>query len=338
MLARLRPRLSCFVGGTMLQTHALKFTVAAFLILTACQNQNFDLPPSTLEYGQVVTYNRKVDILIMVDNSSSMLQYQNKFSTQVPEMIARLNAIGMDYQIGVTTSDMRASGTGGQLFGNPKFITKNTPNGVAILQNMIRVGESGSDLERGISSVYQLLQPGYLAGEGAGFIRQDALLGLVFLTNEDDYSQNAVADYKAYFDSIKPLYKGNQRGWIANFIGVVSIDGECQTTPDFKEAGLRYMSLVTSSGGVKESICRSSLSNAIKSIGARIEQVLTEFYLQRKPVLDTITVTVGGKAILEDPVNGWTYHEDGNFIRMHGTSIPGENQSVVIDFQPLEAT
>lgn len=321
----------------MLQKN-LVLTLASAFALTACQGQSFDLPPASVEYGQVVTYNRKVDILIMVDNSSSMLQYQNKFSAQVPDMLNRLNAIGMDYQIGVTTSDMRSAGTGGQLFGNPKYITKNTPNAAALLQNMIRVGESGSDLERGISSVYQLLQPSYLAGEGAGFIRKDALLGLVFLTNEDDYSQNAVADYKAYFDTIKPLYKGNQRGWIANFIGVLSIDGDCQTTPDFKEAGLRYMALATASGGVKESICRSSLSNAIRSIGARIEQVLTEFYLQRRPVVDSITVSIGGKSIPMDPVNGWTYHEDGNFIRMHGTSIPGENQSVLIDFQPAEAT
>lgn len=307
-------------------------------LLSACQGQKFELPPDSREFGQVVTYNRKVDLLIMVDNSSSMLQYQNKFSLQVPEMLTRLNDIGMDYQIGVTTSDMRTSGTGGRLFGPVKYITRNTPNAVGLLQDMIRVGESGSDLERGISSVYQLLQSGYLAGEGAGFIRQDALLGIVFLTNEDDYSQNAVNDYRNYFDTIKPLYKGNQRGWIANFIGVVSIDGDCNTTPDFKEAGLRYMSLVDQSGGVKESICKSSLANAIRNINARIEQVLTEFYLDRRPKVDSIRVTKNGVEVVNDPENGWTYHEEGNFIRFNGTSIPGGEDRIVIDFQPLEAT
>lgn len=309
----------------------------AVLLCVACSNQTFDLPPEQQDFSQSITYNNKVDILLMVDNSSSMLQYQNRFALQVPAMINRLNQLALDYHIGVTTSDMRAGATGGTLLGTPAYLTSNTPNLIAQLQSRITVGQAGSDLERGIQSVYTVLQPGYLSGPGAGFLRDDSLLVFIFLTNEDDYS-NTSYNYKAYFDKIRPPYKLGQRSWIANFIGVVSIDGECQTTPDFKEAGLKYMALADASGGRKESICKSDFATAVSNIQARIAEYLTDYPLKRRPVIESIRVTINGVEIPNDPVNGWTYDEDGNFIRFHGLALPGATDHIIVDYQPLEGT
>lgn len=316
---------------------------ASVLVLTlgACSKQNFDLPQEQQAFGQTVTYNNKVDILLMMDNSSSMLQYQNKFAQQVPMMLNKLDQLKMDYHIAVTTSDMRAAGTGGKLFGMPKFVTPLTPNLATTLQAKVTVGQNGSDLERGLESVRTLLEPASLASGAKDFFRQDALLVIIFLTNEDDYSAGTVQSYVDFFDALKPPFKdnrNNQPSWIANFIGVVSIDSNCNTTADFKEAGLRYMGLVEASGGLNESICRTSLDQAVSNIRARIIEVLTDFYLDRKPVIETITVMLNGVAVPNESTNGWSYEADGNFIRFNGTSVPGAEDQIVVDFKPAEAT
>lgn len=303
----------------------------------ACSAQRFDLPQEQQAFGQIVTYNNKVDILFMMDNSSSMLQYQNKFAQQVPAMIDKLNALKLDYHIGITTSDMRSGGTGGDLIGSPNYVTALTPNLTTTLANRVKVGQSGSDLERGLESVRTVLSSSNLQGAHKDFFRADALLVLIFLTNEDDYSTGSASSYIEFLNELKPIYKRGQPSWIANFIGVVSIDADCSTTADFKEAGLRYMQLVQASGGRNESICKTSLDQAVNNIRARIVEVMTDFPLERKPVVETITVFVNGVKLPQDDVNGWTYFADGNYIRFNGNAVPASDAEIVIDFKPAEA-
>lgn len=303
-----------------------------------CTQQDFGLPDSSQEFAATVTYNNKVDIVFMVDNSSSMTQYQNKFATEVPAMISALNRLGLDYHIAVVTSDMRSAGNGGRFIGSPKFLTPGSSSLVSALQSRINVGQNGSDLERGLESLKAVMQPSYLTGEGAGFFRDDALLAMIVLTNEDDYSSESTASLKSFFDALKPPFKGTTKAWILNFIGVVTIGGECNTTADFKEAGLRYMELADYTGGIKESVCKSTLATAVSNVRARIVEILSEYHLDRVPNLATIQVRINGALVPQNATNGWTYHADGNLIRFHGTAQPGANDGVRVDYTPAEGT
>lgn len=312
--------------------------VPVLALTVACSKTEFGLGEESEQFAAGVTYNNKVDIILMVDNSSSMLQYQNKFSSEVPSMIGHLNRLNLDYHIAVVTSDMRSGGNGGRFVGSPRFLSKSTPNLVSTLQSRVTVGQNGSDLERGLESLKTVLQPRYLQGEGAGFFRDDALLAMIVLTNEDDYSADSVNTLKQYFDSIKPPVTNVGKSWILNFIGVVTIDGQCRTTADFKEAGLRYMELADHSGGIKESICESSLGGAVSNVRARIVEILSEYKLPRRPVVDSIQVTINGKTVAKDPVNGWSYSSEANSVRFHGTAQPGATDVIKVNYTPAEGT
>jgi hypothetical protein len=305
---------------------------------TGCTKQDFGLPDSSQEFGATVTYNNKVDIVLMVDNSSSMVQYQNKFANEVPQMIASLNSMGLDYHIAVVTSDMRSAGNGGRFIGSPRYLTSGSSNLVQTLQSRVNVGQNGSDLERGLESLKAVMQPAYLQGEGAGFFRDDALLAMIVLTNEDDYSAESTNSFIDYFDTLKPPFKGTTKAWTMNFIGVVSIGGECSTTADFKEAGLRYMALSDYTGGIKESVCKSSLATAVSNVRARIVEILSEYYLDRTPNLATIQVRINGNLIPQNATNGWSYSSARNSIRFHGSALPGANDRVNVDYTPAEGT
>jgi hypothetical protein len=302
--------------------------------LVACNKQQYSLPETTEQFSQNVTYNNKVDLVLMVDNSSSMSTYQNKLAAQAGGMLAALNSYGMDYHIVVVTTDMRAGGNGGIFVGSPKVLTNTTPNLSSVLSTRIQQGMLGSDLERGLLSIETALT------HETGFLRDDALLAILSLSNEDDYSDGNTADYKAYFDKLKPKFNGVTQAWLVNFIGVPSLDSNCTTALDgiYKEPGLRWIDLANYSGGLSQPICDTTLASAVNNIRQRIVEVLTEFALGRKPVIGSIVVKVNGNAVPESTTNGWEYIPDGNRIRFHGTAVPGATDKIYIDFKPAEAT
>lgn len=319
-----------------------------FLLLAACSKQNYSMAPQSEQFDSSVSYNNKVDVLMMVDNSSSMTTYQNRLIDQTQGMIDVLNQLGMDYHIAVVTSDLSGSKpTGGKFVSStnqPAVLKNSTPNLKDVLKLKIAQGSVGSDLEEGLESIKKALS---LTNPNLNdFLRSEALLAVVALTNEDDYSRGTADEYIKFFNEIKPDFPkngnfGGGKAWMMNFIGVTSLDSKCSTSlgGDYKETGKKWISIAEASNGRKESICESSLANAVSNIQQRIIQVLTDFKLDRKPKKSTIVVKINNQVIPENPENGWEYLEIGSdmIVRFHGTSIPTANAKISVAFDPAES-
>lgn len=309
--------------------------------LSACNSgYKFDLPKTTDNFGQSVTYNNKVDIIWIMDNSSSMAAAQANLSKQVPALASKLLSLKMDFHMAVISTSMSSSTAvvnGGRFLGNPTVLTNTTPNLAGVLQNWLVIGENGSALERGLESLEAVLQPNYLQGAGRGFWRQDALLVMIPFTNEDDKSSQAPSYYADMLDRIKPPYPDGSKGWMFNTISVTSLSGACKTNLNYAEISYRYLELANDSGGTMESICTQDFTTALSNIHARIVDFLTEYKLSKKPVISTITVTVNGVRIPSDAVNGWTYDSVKNSIHFHGASVPAADAQIAIDFKPASA-
>lgn len=325
----------------------MKKAFSAFLgtsvvtVLMACsQSVRFDLPPASNSFGQNVTYNNKVDILWIVDNSSSMLKHQQNLSTQIPDLVSKLNSLKMDYHMAVVTTSMGGTNPdGGRFIGTPKYVTAETPDLINNLKARMIVGEAGSNNERGLESMESALSNSYLSNEGRGFFRSDALLVVIALSDEDDKS--AVTDpavyYTNFFDGLKQPWVDGSRSWVFNFIGVLPTSTNCSTFNDYAEAGLTFIDIAKVSGGVEESICSTNLSSAVSNIRARIYQILTDFKLSKVPLIETITVTINGQLIPRDSVNGWDYIPSINAIRFYGSAVPAADASIKVDFKPKDA-
>jgi hypothetical protein len=170
----------------------------------------------------------KVDILFMVDNSPSMTPKQNELKRRFPELIKKLDDFAAKgnpawYHIGVVTSDLGSGpytlGSGGQchpggnggklqpigaaadptcgrLGNNLNFIdynqlnnTNNLPSGQNLPTTFgccASVGATGCGFEHQLESVYRALHDPI--PENQGFLRQDAILAVIFVTDEDDCS------------------------------------------------------------------------------------------------------------------------------------------------------
>ncbi|MBC7370842.1 MAG: hypothetical protein H7326_04710 [Bdellovibrionaceae bacterium] len=321
----------------------LGFVVAALsLMQTGCGNgaaTTFDIDSTTENFGQKVLYNNKVDIVMIVDNSTSMQQHQTRLSQQMPNMVAALQALRMDYHIVVITTSVGSGGDGGVFRGSPSILSNATPNLTATLSERVLQGETGKDLERGLESLQTVLSPAYLTTDGAGFLRDDALLAIVELSDEDDSSAVSASTLATFLDKLKPAAQDGRKSWIFNFIGVLDNSSTCRTFNDYSSPGTKQMALADLAGGTKESICSSNLTSAVSNIKARIVQILTDFTLAEKPVVSTISVRVNGVQIPQGATNGWTYLLEGkrHLVRFHGTAVPPADADIRIDYTPAEA-
>jgi hypothetical protein len=210
---------------------------AGLIAITACYAPPVATPPNHVEQETPLRIaGNKVDVLFLIDNSSSMKPMQDELNKrfgdflQVFEQLAH-DGFYTDLHIGVVTSDFGAGSVdakngcvpspGGdhgylQAIGkspapgckapnDSPFIhyayvaggddMHNLPAGQGLPQTftcMASVGAGGCGFEHQLEAVYAALHENYQ--QNAGFLRPDALLAVVFVTNEDDGSADPQSD------------------------------------------------------------------------------------------------------------------------------------------------
>lgn len=155
---------------------------------------------------------KKMDLIFVVDDSGSMAEEQNNLGTNFPQFANLLNSYTistgemLDYRAAVTTTGVTASGVQTlpppfsmsvpfnqsgmdgkfrQVSGMARpWLERADPNMATTFAQAANVGTSGPGLEMQLRAMELAIQP----ATNPGFIRQDALLGIVILTDEDDCS------------------------------------------------------------------------------------------------------------------------------------------------------
>jgi hypothetical protein len=322
----------------------LIIALSIWLAQSCANSVRFEVPATQENFAQSVTWNNKVDILFVIDNTVSMEKMRQSLYTNMSSLITSLNQMKMDYRVGSTSTTMASWYPGsGRLHGSPVYITQNSPGFDAAMYEKIIMNNDGSSVERGMDAVVSLSSATYQSGEGQGFLRSDALLSIIVVTNEDDKSTqmssttgNNSQYYKTFFDKLKPSLSTGERGWMLNFVGITSLADPCQTSDigSYKEVGVRLMELANYSRGRVESVCSGNLGGSLSNIRARIVQRLSDYKLGRVPNVSSIRVYVNGALVPQDATNGWVYVSDLNLVRFNGTSLPNSDASIRVDFDP----
>jgi hypothetical protein len=242
--------------------------------------------------------------------------------------------IGVNFQIGVTSTNQVDSG---KLRGTTKIITNTTANAKAVFDANVTFPASRARWEQGLRMAQWAVtapntNPG---GANDGFLRPNAALALIVVSDEDDSSFGTPEYYARQFKAVKG--KGNE-----TLVTFSSISGSVPTgcTPpgeqiyfgSFAEPGFRYAAVATKTGGVIGSICDASFENTLVLIAQALNTLKRVFPLTLKPVLGSINITVNGVQIAEDPVTGWQYRADTNSIVFLGTYVPPPASIVRIEY------
>lgn len=302
--------------------------------------------PSALALTQTDTFtqgNGTVDILWVVDDSGSMANERTRLGANFQRFITELENVKSDYQIGVTSTNALDRGElrEGPLY-QTRIITKPAPGAPGptpadIFKENTTFGASRARQEAGLRMAQLAVSSPNtdLGHPNAGFLRPNAALAVIAISDEDDGSYGDANYYVRFFKGSKG--KGNE-----NLVSLSSIAGEipngCYPPGDdqyfggLAEPAYRYSTVATKTGGVVGDICSTSFEDTLVQIVSALNTLRRVFPLSLKPDPATISVTVNGAAIPRDTIIGWTYDLATNSITFKGNYVPPPLSAVRFDY------
>jgi len=231
------------------------------------------------------------DLMFLVDQSCSMDTYQARLNTNFTYFIANLADYAVDWQVIVANSDDGCNNSG--------ILTQASVGYQASFQQAVS-SCAGTCRWFGDSSE-ALLTPAAAGVENtdgiecnAGFIRTDAMLHIVLVSDEDDQS---TASWTHYVDRII-AQKGDAAQVIISAFTGSSDDG--------------YAEAVSATGGLEAPISASNWAPYMEDLAA-ISVPDTRFELSAEPIIASIEVYLNG-SLLADSL--WTYNAINNAIEL----------------------
>jgi hypothetical protein len=248
---------------------------------------------------------QKMDIIFVVDDSGSMAEEQQNLAVNFPKFVAKIDTFKtksgskLDWRIAVTTTarnvkykvtvpligqvSMNEKGDDGafrmksECGSKKRWIEKADPNASTQFQCLAKAGTGGSSLEMPLYATQLAVVDRIADGTNAGFLRPDALLAVVILTDEDDCSREdndftindeacssmsgvqPVADYKQMLDTVA----GGAGRWAT---AVIAGPTACESSFGKAVEATRLKEFVGLAGknGTFSSICDGDLSGALE--------------------------------------------------------------------------
>lgn len=277
----------------------------------------------------------QADVLFVVDNSLSMEEEQSLLGANLGSFLTYARNENIDYHIAVTTTDVDPDGEAGRFVGaQTTIITPSTPDPEGVFAANANVGIAGSPSEQGLQAAYLALSDPLINTVNAGFLRPDAALAIVFVSDEEDSSPQTDAFYESFFRNIKGFQ--NRRLFSASaIVGRNPPPFPCNGPGGEAFYGGRYIQLATATNGVVESICLANWGQTLANIGATTFGLRRQFTLSSNPAPSTIQVQVNGTVIPATGAAGavhWTYDETDNVITFEPDSTPAAGAAVKVTY------
>ncbi|MBK7858468.1 MAG: hypothetical protein IPJ65_07560 [Archangiaceae bacterium] len=284
----------------------------------------------------------KADILLVIDNSCSMADKQTALSQNFGAFIQYASTANVDYQIGVITTDL-GSPTEGVLLQEtlvggaltPKILKPSTPMVETLFTARVKVGINGGTEGMAEPATKALTAP-LITTENAGFLRADAMLAVVIISDAGDQSPLAATVYENQLRNIKGVQHAAQFSY--NDIGPFAP----APTPgcsydDFTDIS-KNIYLVQRLGGVKDEICTPNWSSTLEAIGKTAFGYRTAFFLTAEPDLTgthDIVVAIDGMTIAQIDSRGapvWSYDPMTNAVNFEPLFVPEPGKTLTVEY------
>ncbi|MEM7676870.1 MAG: hypothetical protein AAF449_12775, partial [Myxococcota bacterium] len=166
----------------------------------------------------------------------------------------------------------------------------------------------------------------------AGFVRPDAKLAVVAVSDEEDQSAESEQVLRDFFFSIK----GFDRPDLVQVHAIAGpVQNVCAQGARFAEPGYRYARMAQATGGQFFDICETDWQPLLTNLGLDVFTPLDEWNLTQAADPSTLRVTVDGVAIQPDPFNGYVYAAQSNSIRFVGSAVPPPGAQITADYAGL---
>lgn len=315
----------------------------------------------------VVNKAKQVDVLFVMDDSGSMAEEQQSVVNSFSTFLQGFTAERIDYHIGIVATDSVNNqawwtaqngayrhfpnvGPGSLLAyeGSPRFMDTSLGRDETIRefrQNAL-LGTQGSGSETGLLTATLALGPTLNGASAwnAGFIRPDAMLSVVIVSDEDESMGNTDTRY------IKNVDPTGEQARIDNFVSrlkdlkpnrpdliradfVISPVGQNCTTAAAKgetytKAYNKLYEGASQPAGKILNIC-SDFSKDLGDLGAQIAVQAERRFKITKNVEGELVVKLDGVTLSVSSSEGYTYNASTSEIEIHGLDLESKDGYVV---------
>ncbi len=252
------------------------------------------------------------DLLFFVDQSWSMRDDQVALGTNFDAFIARIDTGTPNWRLLVVNSDNACNERG--------VIDRDTPAYASVFQGAVQTG-GGSRTESGLMVIADALEQVGPGECNEGFLRDEALLHVVFVTDEVDQSPGPWEDYLARMQAAK----ADPTMFRASAVAGPLPDG-CTTVTNDAQPGRRYVDVVTATEGVFLSICDAWSDSVTLLADASIRRDVFGLTAPADPA--SVRVTRNGMTA----TLGWRYDVDRNAVVFEPSLAPREGEHVEINY------
>lgn len=248
------------------------------------------------------------DILFAIDKSGSMSEEAWNLGRAFDDFITDIGNVTTDWRIGVVTKDTGCFNRG--------IITAATPDYEAVFLDAVTgIQFFGTDLtEALLELVDNSLQQTAVGGCNAGFIRGNAMLHVIIVSDEPEQSGQPWDHW---------ITRWQDRMSDPNLVLVSSVVDD-DVSGDCGQYGEEYIPAAQGTGGVVLDVCDSSWGSHASQLGSATAGSLNTFLLSALPDPATIAVSVDGVAY----TSGWSYDAIRNAVTITAALPAGSEVEV----------
>lgn len=260
------------------------------------------------------------DLLLMIDNSSSMGPYQGRLSKTLPDILRHITNTNWRIAVVTSSSPCLRKTDGGKSYMTRADFDKNPAQADIDFQKMIQVGETGNPVERGILMATQAMQETGCETGNVSWLRPDSQRAVLLLTDENNCGSASnegcaglpyeKAEY--FFDRVGKAVTVNamlltQEPPSVSASNPNDPNRDCQNSGGYGEAPnpKEYVRLVEATGGRFVDICRSNYSTVLGQISEDVgKKINVQFELEFPAEIASMDIKIDGKKVNAFNING----------------------------------
>jgi hypothetical protein len=270
----------------------------------------------------------EVDALLVVDNSFSMAPFQARLAEGFEPLVEDFRAAGVDLHLAVVTTSVtpafRSADNGCTAadvaaspqplrFAGGRFLSLATPDVEASFRELVQVGVCGDGSEMGMHVAWEVLRGD--EATSSGFLRPDAALSVILVSDEDDSSPLAPAWYVDAWREAKGL--DDRDAVLVSTLSVVELASCRGGEAENAVVGARYAVAAAATGGVVGDICAADFRAPLQEMSRLSSRLEDTFFLSKEPATASLRVTVDDVEIGCD-AGAWSYQR----VLEQGQEVP----------------
>lgn len=266
------------------------------------------------------TERKKLDVLWIIDNSGSMGDEQTELAKNFDAFIHGFIGTEVDFKMAITTTDTSSADKKGKIVaGSDTKLTfakaqENPTQFMADFEALVKVGTKGSGNEKGLEA-----SEGFVDKYAASFLRPDAYLAVVLVSDEEDQSPKSPGEYVDYLKTFKA------DPGLVKFYSICDVNSK-NTDPKAKLGCQRYKKASDLTAGTVSDISMSFYGSLI-DMGDSIMSLLDSFPLSSDPVAGSLVVKVNGVVSTD-----YSFDAGTRSVKFTAGKVPPVGAEIVVEY------